>query len=177
MSLEEKVSLTSGAAAPQGNGCVGWLPGVERLGFKGLCLQDAGNGVRGTDFVSAWPSGLHVGATWNKGLAAKRAAGMAGEFKKKGANVLLGPVVGPLGRVVVGGRMWEGFSIDPYLSGELVHETVTGIQSVGVIASTKHYIGNEQEDYRNPTTGENGTKIEAVSSNIDDQTLHEFYLW
>lgn len=102
---------------------------------------------------------------------------MAGEFKKKGVNVLLGPVVGPLGRVVTGGRMWEGFSIDPYLSGELVRETVMGIQNVGVIASTKHYIGNEQEDYRNPMTGEDDKQIEAVSSNIDDQTLHEFYLW
>jgi beta-glucosidase len=102
---------------------------------------------------------------------------MAGEFKKKGANVLLGPVVGPLGRVVLGGRMWEGFSIDPYLSGELVHETVAAIQSVGVIASTKHYIGNEQEDYRNPMTADDDSKIEAVSSNIDDQTLHELYLW
>lgn len=73
--------------------------------------------------------------------------------------------------------MWEGFSIDPYLSGELVRETVMGIQNVGVIASTKHYIGNEQEDYRNPMTGEDDKQIEAVSSNIDDQTLHEFYLW
>jgi len=33
---------------------------------------------------------------------------MGGEFKKKGVNVLLGPVVGPLGRVVTGGRNWEG---------------------------------------------------------------------
>lgn len=33
---------------------------------------------------------------------------MAMEFKKKGANMLLGPVVSPLGRVVEGGRNWEG---------------------------------------------------------------------
>lgn len=62
---------------------------------------------------------------------------MGDEFKKKGVNVLLGPVVGPAGRVVRGGRNWEGISIDPYLSGALVFESVTGIQDRGVITSTK----------------------------------------
>lgn len=46
--------------------------------------------------------------SWNKALALKRAFGMGGEFKKKGANILLGPVVGPMGRTVRGGRNWEG---------------------------------------------------------------------
>ena len=45
---------------------------------------------------------------WNKELARERAVGMGKEFKKKGVNVLLGPVVGPVGRVVRGGRNWEG---------------------------------------------------------------------
>jgi beta-glucosidase len=73
-----------------------------------MCLGDAGNGLRGTDFVSSWPSGIHVGASWNKDLARQRGAGMGGEFRTKGVNVLLGPVVGPAGRVVLGGRNWEG---------------------------------------------------------------------
>jgi beta-glucosidase len=38
------------------------------------------------------------------------------------------------------------------------------------------YIGNEQETQRNPSTSGSLT-IEAVSSNIDDRTLHELYLW
>jgi beta-glucosidase len=62
---------------------------------------------------------------------------MGGEFKTKGVNVLLGPVVGPSGRVATGGRNWESFSLDPYLSGALVFETVTGVQEAGVITSTK----------------------------------------
>ena len=49
---------------------------------------------------------------------------MGAEFKKKGVSVALGPVVGPLGKIAKGGRNWEGFSNDPYLSGELVFETV-----------------------------------------------------
>jgi beta-glucosidase len=33
---------------------------------------------------------------------------MGGEYKVKGVNILLGPVVGPVGRVPLGGRNWEG---------------------------------------------------------------------
>lgn len=62
---------------------------------------------------------------------------MGSEFHRKGVHLLLGPVVGPIGRVVEGGRNWEGYSTDPYLSGALVYETVRGIQSAGVAASTK----------------------------------------
>lgn len=62
---------------------------------------------------------------------------MGGEFRTKGVNVLLGPVVGPIGRVVRGGRNWEGFSSDPYLSGILVASTVSGVQDRGVMTSTK----------------------------------------
>lgn len=43
-------------------GCSGQIPAIEHVGFPGMCLQDAGNGVRGTDFVNAYASGLHVGA-------------------------------------------------------------------------------------------------------------------
>lgn len=62
---------------------------------------------------------------------------MGAEFRKKGVNVLLGPVVGPIGRVVSGGRNWEALSPDPYLSGVLVYESVDAIQGEGVITSTK----------------------------------------
>lgn len=66
---------------------------------------------------------------------------MGAEFKGKGAHVALGPVVGPLGRSAFGGRNWEGFSPDSYLSGVLAEETIQGYHSAGVQACTKHYIG------------------------------------
>lgn len=44
------------------NGCSGIIPAIPRLGFTGLCLQDAGQGVRNTDAVNSYPSGIHVGA-------------------------------------------------------------------------------------------------------------------
>lgn len=38
-----------------------------------------------------------------------------------------------------GGRNWEGFSNDPYLSGVAMAQTVTGMQDAGVQACAKHY--------------------------------------
>ena len=110
MTLEEKANLTVGYNPV--TGCSGETGTVPRLNWTGLCLSDAGNGVRNTDFVNAWPSGLHVGASWNRNLALNRGLQMGGEFKTKGVHVALGPVVGPLGRVDEGGRNWEGFSND-----------------------------------------------------------------
>lgn len=75
--------------------------------------------------------------SWNRNLTYARANGFGGEFHRKGATVALGPMIGPLGRTALGGRNWEGFSPDPYLSGILVAETVRGIQDNGVIACTK----------------------------------------
>ncbi|KLU85822.1 hypothetical protein MAPG_04842 [Magnaporthiopsis poae ATCC 64411] len=106
MTVEEKVNLTAGT--PPSTGCSGFVPGISRLGFPGLCLVDAGNGVRNTDFVNAYPSGLHVGASWNRKLTHARGSFMGGEARKKGVNVLLGPFVGPIGRVVEGGRKLGG---------------------------------------------------------------------
>jgi beta-glucosidase len=91
---------------------------------------------------------------------------MGSEHRGKGVDVQLGPVAGPIGRVPAGGRNWEGFSPDPVLTGVAMAETIKGIQDAGVIACAKHYLLNEQEHYR-----------EQLSSNVDDKTLHELYLW
>lgn len=109
-------------------------------------------------------------------MAYARGQAMGAEHRMKGVDVQLGPVAGPLGRAPEGGRNWEGFSPDPVLTGVLMAMTVSGIQSEGVIACSKHYIGNEQERFRQaPQTGFNIT--DSISSNIDDITMHELYLW
>jgi beta-glucosidase len=51
------------------------------------------------------------------------------------------------------------------------------MQNAGAQACAKHFIGNEQETQRNPSTTQSGKTIEAISSNIDDRTMHELYLW
>jgi beta-glucosidase len=123
MTLEEKANVTVGHSTS--TGCSGVTGSVPRLGWPGLCLSDAGNGLRATDLVNGWPSGIHVGASWNRDLAYQRALHMGGEFKTKGVNVALGPVVGPLGRVAKAGRNWEGISNDRMCTTQFFNAALT----------------------------------------------------
>ncbi|TKA74388.1 hypothetical protein B0A55_04514 [Friedmanniomyces simplex] len=174
MSLEEMNNLTLGVVDTT-NGCVGVSGSAPQHGYPGMCFHDAGNGVRNTDGVNAYASGLHIGASWNATLAYERAQFMGAEFKRKGANVALGPVVGPIGRIAEGGRNWEAFAADPYLDGILGAQSVIGLQE-SVIASIKHFVAYEQETNRNPIAND-GNPILSTSANLDDQTMHELYLW
>lgn len=143
--------------------------------FSGLCMSDGPQAVNRADLISIFPSGVTTAATWDRNLMYKRAHFMAKEFRSKGINVHLGPVSGPLGRHALGGRNWEAYSPDPYLTGIAMGLAVRGFQDLGVQTSSKHFIGNEQETQRSKQDGPNGT--DAISSNIDDKTLHELYLW
>jgi beta-glucosidase len=173
MTLLEKVNITTGVGWRM-EMCVGNTGAVTRLGFPSLCLQDGPIGIRFADNITAFPAGVTIGATWNKELIYKRGRAHGLEAKLKGINVLLGPTMGPLGRLPAGGRNWEGFGADPVLQGIAAAQTIKGIQDEGVIATAKHFIGNEQEHFRQ--SWEWGTP-NAISSNIDDRTLHELYAW
>ncbi|KAJ7861767.1 glycoside hydrolase superfamily [Mycena leptocephala] len=169
LTLEEKINVTTGIDVL--GRCVGNTGTIPRLGWKGLCLQDSPLGVRFADFVSAFPAAINAAATWDLDLIEARGKAMGVEHRGKGVNIALGPMTN-MGRVAAGGRNWEGWGADPFLSGAATAASITGMQSTGVIATVKHYIGNEQEHFRG---GSNAAQIQ--SSNIDDKTLHELYLW
>lgn len=179
MSIPEKVNLTTGTGWGSGP-CVGNTGSVPRLGIPNLCLQDGPNGVRFTDFVTHFPSGLATACTFNKGLSYLRGKAIGREHRKKGVHIALGPVIGPMGLKAQGGRNWENFGADPYLQGVLGAATVEGMQDEGVVATARHLIGNEQEHFRQVGEwDENGwEKLEcSISSNIGDRAMHEIYLW
>lgn len=47
-----------------------------------------------------------------------------------------------------------------------------------ILMSGQHFVGNEQEMHRNPRVDpDTNPTIEASSSNIDDRTMHEHYMW
>ena len=173
MTLIEKVNVTTGTGWSQ-DLCVGNTAPANSVGFPPLCLQDGPLGIRFADHSTAFPAAITVGATWNKILMYKRGRAHGLEARLKGINVLLGPSMGPLGRMPAGGRNWEGFGPDPVLQGIAASESIRGIQDEGVMATAKHYILNEQEHFRQ--SFEWGLP-NALSSNVDDRTLHELYLW
>lgn len=166
MTLDEKANITRGFPGK----CVGNSGAVTRLNIPPLCFADAPDGIRGQEFVSAFPAQIHLAATWDKKLMYQYGHALGKEYRGKGINVALGPVAGPLGRIARGGRNWEGLSADPYLAGTGMGAITRGTQDAGVIATPKHWLLNEQEFRRRPDS-----MGEAVSSNVDDRTIHELY--
>ncbi|CAG8604297.1 11062_t:CDS:2, partial [Scutellospora calospora] len=166
LTLEEKVNLTTGSGWQQEQ-CVGQTGGVPRLGIRGQCLQDSP--------VASSPSSLLALTSEQLGASAwpmSAAKPWVSRVATKASPCNLDPSQSPQG-----GRNWEGFSPDPYLTGKLFADSIRGIQSTGVQACAKHYVGNEQEHFRQtPEAQDYGFNItEPGSSNIDDQTLHEVY--
>ncbi|RKF83060.1 putative beta-glucosidase E [Golovinomyces cichoracearum] len=174
MSLIEKINITTGTGWMMGL-AVGNTGPANHVGFPSLALQDGPSGIRYSQNSTAFPAGITVGATWNKELMYLRGKAHGKEARLKGINVILGPCVGPIGRMPAGGRGWEGFGTDPALQGIAAAQTIKGIQEEGVMATVKHLVGNEQEHYRQ--THETRNNPYAYSSNIDDRTLHELYGW
>ncbi|CUA72730.1 beta-glucosidase [Rhizoctonia solani] len=175
MTLEEKVNLTTGVGTS--SVCAGNTGAVPRFNIPSLCLQDGPAGVRPADFASQFPAQVTVGATWDRELIYERAAALGAEFRGKGIHVALAPVTGgPLGRSPLGGRNWEGFSSDPYLSSVGSYLSVKGFQDKGVVATSKHYAVYEQETKRNPNSPSSAEHPLPISSDVDDATFHETYL-
>src|SRR5437868_8071834 len=137
MTMQEKVTMLAGMND--------WytVP-VERLGIPSLKMSDGPNGARGaggfTGGVKAacFPAEISLASTWNTDLVERVGQALARETKMKRAQVLLGPTVN-IQRSPLGGRNFECFSEDPYLSARLAVAYINGIQREGVCDSVKHY--------------------------------------
>ncbi|KAJ7281921.1 putative beta-glucosidase [Mycena rebaudengoi] len=157
MTIEEKVNLTTG----QNGKCVGSTGEIPRLKLGALCLQDGPVGVRPARRVSQFPAGITTIATWNRDLIAQRATALGREFFDKGVC----------------------FSPDSYLNGVASYLTVKYAQEQGVLTCAKHYFAYEQEVFRNPYNLVEEYSVfpqleqMPISSNLDDKTAHEVYLW
>ena len=165
-SVEEKLNLIFGTQNMQkkteDGGCVGAIDPVEGK-FGGICLQDGPAGVRFSTSTQSWQAGINTATTFNRTLMYEVGKAQGKEFREKGVNVALTPAMN-IQRSPQGGRAWECFGDDPFLSGEAATQVIKGVQSNGVIACAKHYIGNDQETDRHYT-----------SSNIKEQAYYEIY--
>lgn len=137
------------------------------LDLPALKLTDGPNGARGDmsgATAACFPVGVALGASFDPELLREIGAALGREAKTKKAQALLGPTIN-LQRTPIGGRNFECYSEDPYLSGVLATAFVLGVQSEGVAACPKHFVANDTEYERH-----------RVSSNIDERTLRELYL-
>ncbi|KAJ5213627.1 Glycoside hydrolase family 3 [Penicillium cf. viridicatum] len=126
---------------------VGLISGVPSIRFT-----DGLNGVRGTRFTAGvraacLPCDTALGATWNQALIREGGVLIGMEVKAKGARVWLGPTVN-IQRSPLGGRNFESFAEDPFLSGKIAGSYISGAQSAGIVSTLKHFVANDQEHER-----------------------------
>ena len=140
------------------------IRGIERLGLPEILLSDGPVGLRGEGKATAYPASVLTAATWDTAAAHALGRALGRDAKARGVHVLLGPGVN-LYRAPMNGRNFEYLGEDPYLAGQLAAGYIQGVQSQGVVATVKHFAGNNQEWDRN-----------RVSSDIDERTLQELYL-
>ena len=169
LTLEEKVALTTG--------CDFWTTTpVERLGIPSIWLSDGPHGVRkirsGDDMglsdavpATCFPTASALASSWDRSLIAAIGKAIAAECHAQGVQVLLGPGIN-IKRTPLGGRNFEYFSEDPYLSAELAIAFVNAVQEEGIGTSLKHFACNNQEFERM-----------TISAEVDLRTLHEIYLY
>ncbi|KAJ5633132.1 hypothetical protein N7490_009471 [Penicillium lividum] len=161
LSLAEKVSLLSGAD--------NWhLHGIERLGIPPIRASDGPNGIRGTKMIngepaSCIPCGTGLASTWDVDLIRRGGQLLAEEATSKGISVILGPTINTP-RSPLAGRGFESFSEDPVLAGLISEAFVTGVQSMGVAATLKHFVCNDQEHERM-----------SQDSRLTERALREIY--
>ncbi|WP_245657539.1 glycoside hydrolase family 3 C-terminal domain-containing protein [Herbidospora mongoliensis] len=122
------------------------------LGLPELVMSDGPVGVRGPGWDErntslVLPSPTALAATWDLALVRDLGTLLGTEARRKGVDVLLAPNLN-LHRSPLGGRHFECFSEDPLLTGLIGAAYITGVQSRGVAATAKHYVGNEAETER-----------------------------
>ena len=164
LTLEEKAALTVGID--------NWrTASFPRLGIPSVKTTDGPNGARGDTLDHASitpsvciPSATSLGATWDPAVVEQASAIVARQALEKGCRVLLAPTVN-LHRHPLWGRNFECFSEDPVLTGRLAVAYIDGVRKNDVVATIKHFVGNEVEHERNTS-----------SSDIDERALRELYL-
>ncbi len=145
------------------------LPALPEIGLGSLVMSDGPVGVRGVRWTAddpsvALPSPTALAATWDPELARRAGELLAQEARRKGVHVLLAPTVN-LHRSPLGGRHFEAYSEDPYLTGRIGTGYVTGVQSGGVATTVKHFVANDAE-----------TDRFTVNNVVSERALRELYL-
>lgn len=158
MTLDEKLSYIGGDESDFG------LRAIPRLGIPAIRMSDGPQGVNDKNAETIlYPCGIALASTWNKELAYRYGASLGGDARARGIHIMLGPGVN-IYRSPLCGRNFEYFGEDPFLASETAVEYIKGMQDTGVMATVKHFCGNNSEWSRHNS-----------SSDIDERTLQEIY--
>ncbi len=156
LSLEEKIDLLGGVDSF-------YIRAIPRIGLPRLKMADGPLGVRNYG-PSTVLGGIGLAASWDPALVQRVGAVIGEDARARGVHFMLGPGVN-IYRAPQCGRNFEYFGEDPFLSSRTAVAYIEGMQSQGVSATIKHFMGNNSEFDRHNT-----------DSIIDERTMREIYL-
>ena len=157
MTLQDKIDLIGGVDGF-------FIRPLPQSHLPRLKMADGPMGVRNFGPATAMAGGINLAATWDPELAQRVGEQIGRDARAKGVNFVLGPGVN-IYRAPMNGRNFEYFGEDPYLASRIAVGYIDGLQSEGVSATIKHFIGNNSEYARHVT-----------NDVIDERTLREIYL-
>src|SRR5258706_12535574 len=157
MTIEEKIDLIGGTDGF-------FIRGVPLLGLPRLKMADGPMGVRNFGPAPPMSAGMALAAIGNPEVSGGVGTEIGRDARAKGVHFLLGPGVN-IYRAPMNGRNFEYFGEDPFLASHIAVGYIKGVQSEGVSATVKHYMGNNSEFDRHNS--------DAI---IDERTRREIYL-
>jgi beta-glucosidase len=157
MTLDEKIAMIGGVNDF-------YTRPIPRLGIPSLKMSDGPMGVHDYGLTTAYPAGIALAASWDVSLAERFGTAMGKDARARGVHFILGPGMN-IYRAPMNGRNFEYFGEDPFLASRMAVAVINGMQSQRVIATAKHFAGNNSEFARM-----------TLSSDIDERTLREIYL-
>lgn len=144
-------------------------PAIEDAGIYSMSYKDGPAGIG----ELAWPSEMLMSCAFNKSMWYEFGNAVGAECEKEQVDIWLAPAVNLL-RHPLGGRNFEYFSEDPYLTGICACEVTKGVQeNHPVLVCPKHFAVNEQETYRR---GSSRKQYDAADSILSERAAREIYL-
>lgn len=145
MTLADKANFV---VLQKGHGIENFNTAIPSLCIPSLTLSDGPDGLAGrVTGATQLPSAIGIGASFDPELAYAVGRLEGEEARTKGIDVVQGPELN-LARVPQGGRVFESYGEDPYLTSTLGVADIEGIQSRGVMALAKHFGAYTQETAR-----------------------------
>jgi beta-glucosidase len=126
-------------------------------------MADGPIGVRNYGPATTF-GGIGLAATWDLELIQRMGKTVGQDARARGVHFMLGPGVN-IYRAPMCGRNFEYYGEDPFLAARTAVAYIQGMQSQGVSATAKHFMGNNQEWDRN-----------HIDSVIDERTMREIYM-
>ena len=156
LTLEQKIDLIGGIDDF-------YIRDIKQIGLRRLRMADGPIGVRNYGPATTF-GGIGLAATWDAELVQRMGAVIGQDARARGVHFMLGPGVN-IYRAPMCGRNFEYFGEDPFLASRTAVAYINGLQSQGVSATIKHFMGNNQEFLRHD-----------ADSVIDERTMREIYL-